>query len=390
MFNLHGGFTLPCLTSLNMSDWTEATGNIVAGINSLNMSLGAVSKYKDAKKLMQQQMDWQEEMYDRSVATNRENWQMENEYNSPANQRKLLEDAGYNPALMAGDLAGVSTGSGIASGDFTSAPAYSDVPDMFSAAAASGTNAFIALSNQQVMREQAAAQMLSAQASMQNAQTNEKNGVTNRGYTDVLASIGREDASLKKMDNKYREEYLISSIAKMNAESVASRANARVLQITGDNMPREYALKFGELISRTELQLEMKTTEKHKQSELDALAKSAYEQAYLYGQQASRIQQLTPGEVEQQGIHTANMYAGQSDDFQTHRDMAPVSENVSTSQATTVMGSGYRASGSSSFSHPSYMYGDIKKGYFPNMIDAYVHGYEGKALPDYSKVRKGK
>lgn len=38
----------------------------------------------------------------------KEYFNMENEYNSPANQRKLLEEAGYNPALLNGELSQAS------------------------------------------------------------------------------------------------------------------------------------------------------------------------------------------------------------------------------------------------------------------------------------------
>lgn len=57
---------------------------------------GAVSQGNQNKK----NRAFTREMWDKQNAVNDANWLRDNAYNSPANQRKLLEEGGYNPALM--------------------------------------------------------------------------------------------------------------------------------------------------------------------------------------------------------------------------------------------------------------------------------------------------
>lgn len=51
---------------------------------------------------------WQEQMYDKQYQDNIDLWQMQQDYNSPANQVARLKDAGINPNLA---LSNISTGS---------------------------------------------------------------------------------------------------------------------------------------------------------------------------------------------------------------------------------------------------------------------------------------
>ena len=64
---------------------------LTAGLSSLGGALTAGIQHKYNKKLADYQND-----------INIENWNMQNEYNSPANQRKRLEEAGINPAAVFG------------------------------------------------------------------------------------------------------------------------------------------------------------------------------------------------------------------------------------------------------------------------------------------------
>lgn len=78
------------------------------------------------------------------------NWQaeqaqIERDYNSPANQKKMMQEAGFNPALMFGDVAGVAQSSNAsASGSQASAPSSlpSHAPSFDPASVASLTSAF--------------------------------------------------------------------------------------------------------------------------------------------------------------------------------------------------------------------------------------------------------
>lgn len=72
------------------------------GMSAINAGVGAVAgavtagiQHKYNKKLADYQND-----------INIANWNMQNEYNSPANQRKRLEEAGINPAVLGGQNTG--------------------------------------------------------------------------------------------------------------------------------------------------------------------------------------------------------------------------------------------------------------------------------------------
>ncbi|UPW41458.1 DNA pilot protein [Dipodfec virus UA23Rod_1340] len=57
------------------------------------------SNHREAKRAR----EWQEGMYARQLADSRENWNMQNEYNSPAAQMERLREAGLNPNLVYGN-----------------------------------------------------------------------------------------------------------------------------------------------------------------------------------------------------------------------------------------------------------------------------------------------
>ena len=68
---------------------TMAGASVIgSGISAIGNAIGGVFSSKSNKKLMREQMRWQENMYQRQLQDARENWKMQNEYNSPANQTK--------------------------------------------------------------------------------------------------------------------------------------------------------------------------------------------------------------------------------------------------------------------------------------------------------------
>ena len=69
---------------------TMAGASVIgSGISAVGNALGGVLSSQSNKKLMREQMRWQESMYARQLQDARDNWKMQNEYNSPANQRKM-------------------------------------------------------------------------------------------------------------------------------------------------------------------------------------------------------------------------------------------------------------------------------------------------------------
>lgn len=61
------------------------------------------------KQMQEDQFAFSEDMYEKSVEDARETWLQQAEYNSPANQKKRLQEAGYNVQLLG---SGISTTSG--------------------------------------------------------------------------------------------------------------------------------------------------------------------------------------------------------------------------------------------------------------------------------------
>lgn len=61
------------------------------------------------KQMQEDQFAFSEDMYNKSVEDARETWMQQAEYNSPVNQKKRLEEAGYNVQLLG---SGISTTSG--------------------------------------------------------------------------------------------------------------------------------------------------------------------------------------------------------------------------------------------------------------------------------------
>ena len=74
-------------------------GAIATGAGALIDGLSNIGAVRRAKKIARYQFDLQKEM-----------WELQNEYNTPAAQRLRLEEAGYNPNLLFGQGPGVSTG----------------------------------------------------------------------------------------------------------------------------------------------------------------------------------------------------------------------------------------------------------------------------------------
>lgn len=135
---------------------------------------------KNQKKLMDYQND-----------INLRNWQLQNEYNSPSNQMKLLRDAGLNPNLAYGNLGnsvGASVGS-VSHGSVNSSFQPSKLANYQLAAAQ--------IENMQSQNENLKSQnkLIRAQADKTNAETNRINRlvdyeVERSDYENTLLSIG--------------------------------------------------------------------------------------------------------------------------------------------------------------------------------------------------------
>lgn len=82
-------------------------GDVAAGLVGGAMNLaGQGLNYWNTKRLNIQQQEYNTEMYNRQYNDNIKLWRLQNEYNSPENQRLRLVNAGLNPAMMYGGAGG--------------------------------------------------------------------------------------------------------------------------------------------------------------------------------------------------------------------------------------------------------------------------------------------
>lgn len=95
-------------TTCNIISAAAAAG-ITAGIGAASAIGSSVANGVSATKLNKKNRIWQEKMYERRLADERENWQTENEYNSPVQQVERMRAAGINPDLYGIDGAGTAS-----------------------------------------------------------------------------------------------------------------------------------------------------------------------------------------------------------------------------------------------------------------------------------------
>lgn len=80
-----------------MADYTEMA---IAGLNTLGQVAAQSMALSEDKHAMKRQFGYQMEMAKWQNDINRQNWQMQNEYNSPAATMARLQEAGLNPNLI--------------------------------------------------------------------------------------------------------------------------------------------------------------------------------------------------------------------------------------------------------------------------------------------------
>lgn len=314
----------------------------VAGINALGTSLGGVSSYKSAKKLMREQMAWQESMYDKQVATNRENWQLQNEYNSPSNQRALMEAAGYNPGFTNGDPSSVSSADNINGGDVPSAPSYSPIQNILGDSVSAATSAFATLVHADAEKQNAGSNAITAAASATNAETQ-------RGYYNHLNALTREQIGIASQENAFKSEYLQQSINQIKAQTNFTTIQTGVARIIGEWLPTEKAMQLSQISAQIDNILQdtknKKIYPKIASAQVSQLLANA---KFLLSQQetndALRSSQVKEANANASSavFHKRNMMMGFSDTFESDKRLATV--HVSADGSLNVYGSSFGAS----------------------------------------------
>lgn len=93
----------------NVSNAFANSNPIGAGVGLALNSIGSFFQNRSNKRRQQEAFAHQEKMLGLENAYNTRMWHMSNEYNSPANQMRLLKEAGLNPNLIYGQMSDISS-----------------------------------------------------------------------------------------------------------------------------------------------------------------------------------------------------------------------------------------------------------------------------------------
>ena len=97
-----------CIGAAASSAIISAIGGLASGISS---GIAAGNANARGERLAHYQMGWQSEENQKARDYATQMWNAENAYNTPLNQRRLAEEAGYNPYLLGNENLGSGAGS---------------------------------------------------------------------------------------------------------------------------------------------------------------------------------------------------------------------------------------------------------------------------------------
>lgn len=298
---------------------------IGSGISAVGNALGGVFSSSSNKKLMREQMHWQESMYARQLQDARDNWRMQNEYNSPANQRKLLEDAGYNPAMMGADLQSASSADNIAMGNVPSAPSYSSTPNYIADTVNSATQAFSTLVAAHAAKQNADTNARNADTNARNADTNQQNADTQSALAYHSNALTRQSIQLAAQENVFKSEFMQNQINQMRANTNLVRVQTGIAAITKEWLPYEKSMQLSKLSADIDDVLQDVKLKKVSTKVGEAQVKQLLASAELLISQTKTNDAMRPSQVSASQTHASNLKKGVSDTFESDKWLAPVS-----------------------------------------------------------------
>ena len=305
---------------------TMAGASVIgSGISAIGNAIGGVFSSQSNKKLMREQMHWQESMYQRQLQDARENWKMQNEYNSPANQRKLLEDAGYNPAMMGADLQSASSADNIAMGNVPSAPSYSMTPNYIADTVNSATQAFSTLVAAHAAKQNADTNAKNADTNAKNAGINQQNADTQSALAYHSNALTRQNIQLAAQENAFKSEFMQNQINQMRANTNLVRVQTGIANITKEWMPYEKSMQLSKLSADIDNVLEDVKLKKVSIKVGEAQVRQLLSSAALLIAQTKTANALRPSQVSASDTHASNLRKGISDTFTSDKWLAPLS-----------------------------------------------------------------
>lgn len=305
---------------------TMAGASVIgSGISAIGNALGGVLSSSSNKKLMREQMRWQESMYARQLQDARDNWKMQNEYNSPANQRKLLEDAGFNAGMMGSDLQSASSADNIAMGNVPSAPSYSMTPNYIADTVNSATQAFSTLVAAHATQQNADTNVKNAETNAKNAGINQQNADTQSALAYHSNALTRQNIQLAAQENAFKSEFMSNQINQMRANTNLVRVQTGIAAITKEWLPYEKSMQLSKLSADIDNVLQDVKLKKVSIKVGEAQVKQLMASAALLISQAKTNDDLRPSQVSASQTHASNLKKGISDTFISDKWLAPIS-----------------------------------------------------------------
>ena len=305
---------------------TMAGASVIgSGISAVGNALGGVLSSQSNKKLMREQMRWQESMYARQLQDARDNWKMQNAYNSPANQRKLLEDAGFNPGMMGSDLQSASSADNIPMGNVPTAPSYSMTPNYIADTVNSATQAFSTLVAAHATKQNADTNAKNAETNAKNAGINQQNADTQSALAYHQNALTRQNIQLAAQENAFKSEFMQNQINQMRANTNLVRVQTGIAAITKEWLPYEKSMQLSKLSADIDNVLEDVKLKKVSIKVGEAQVKQLMASAGLLIQQAITARDLRPSQVSASETHAGNLKKGISDTFTSDKWLAPIS-----------------------------------------------------------------
>lgn len=202
---------------LKMGIFSNILGGITAGIGAASAAAQIGSSVRGRNKQRQHEI----EMFNLQQNSNRENWRLENMYNSPANQMRLLKEAGLNPNLAYGNF-GDMTGGNIQGANPTVSDQSQTISNAIGNAGKLSTTSLLDVFDLKLksaqtdkLKEEALTQ--STLRNLQVAQTNLQNLLSNQKELEI--SLGKDTYNTKVQEAQLTVEKLSADITNVEANT---------------------------------------------------------------------------------------------------------------------------------------------------------------------------
>lgn len=253
---------------------------IPAAINTVGNIFSSLNSRDAQAEENQKNRDWSEMM-----------WNKQNEYNSPANQRKLLEDAGYNPYLLTSET---PYSGGTAS--VPSAPSSQPLPSMVNPM--QGVSSFMQLfqqgmqveSNVQLQRMKALESIADITTKLLKEGGPDKVNEFLSTYAPFLNQMGWQGSFYEKMFNEQLRGMQIENdknkLQKELIDKYGDKQASKQLEFI-DAQINKFAAEVGKFVSEKRLNYK-------KIEELGSEMAKNFAEAHLFNWQSSQISTLLP------------------------------------------------------------------------------------------------